>query len=185
MISNSRQQGAALVVALIILLMITLMGVSAVKSGLFHERMAFNAQAEELSFHAAETAIGGVIAEARTNSVMLTKLVDDRGAETEHCISLADGLVDGACSDASTIDERDSLVSEATSRFDSKKPLLASDIEYFKDYVFESEGSGRFVQASMPFSTTNLQEWRKIGPSSGQFSDENGLLDYGTAVAAE
>lgn len=183
--AKQKQAGAALLIALVILLMVTLMGVSAIKSGLFHERMAFNAQAEELSFHAAETAIGGVISEARLNGQLLTKLVDENGTPIVHCISKADGMIDGACANDDTIDERDSILSEGSSRFDSKKPLLSSDVEYFKDYLFETEGSGRFVQASMPFSRSNLQEWRKVGPSSGQFSDENGLLDYGDAVAAE
>lgn len=175
--TDNNQQGAALLVALIILLMVTLMGISAIKSGLFHERMAFNAQAEELSFHAAETAIGGVVAEARGNSALVNDLVDS-GADTIHCISKVNGLAENACSNSDTIDERGSILSQATSRFVTKKPLLSSDVEYFKDYVFESEGNGRFIAASMPFDSTNLQEWRKIGPSSGQFSDENGLINY-------
>ena len=65
--TQSKQAGAALIVALVILLAVTMIGISAVKSGLFHERMAFNAQANELSFQAAETAISGVIEEAKTN----------------------------------------------------------------------------------------------------------------------
>ncbi len=185
MMMQRKQQGAALMVALIILLMVTLMGVSAIKSGLFHERMAFNAQAEELSFHAAETAIGGVIAEARGNSTLVSELVDANGGGITHCISKASGLAADACGNTDTIDERGSILSQATSRFDSKKPLLSSDVEYFKDYVFESEGNGRFVAASMPFDSTNLQEWRKVGPSSGQFSDEHGLLTYGNTTTAE
>lgn len=180
-----RQQGAALLIALIILLMITLMGVSAIKSGLFHERMAFNAQADELAFHSAETAIGGVTTEAQNNSQFVSHLVDLKGNSITQCVSKAEGLELGACENGSTLDERASILSQATSRFDSKRVLLASDVEYFKDFVFESEGNGRFVQASMPFNRTNIQEWRKIGPSSGQFSDENGLLDYGVAGANE
>src|SRR3990167_9296840 len=63
-----KEQGAALFIALIILLLVSMMGVSAMKGGLFHERMAFNSQAEEMTFQAAETAIGGVIQEARKSS---------------------------------------------------------------------------------------------------------------------
>ena len=178
---TKQQQGAALLVALIILLVVTMMGVSALKSGLFHERMAFNSQAEELSFHAAETAINGVIGEARTNGELLTLLMDTHPEKLDHCVTKTDGLKEGACTNDDTIDERDSLQSQANSKYDSKRPLLASDADYFKDYLFVSEGEGSFLQASMPFDRTNYQEWRKVGPSSGQFSDENGLLDYGVS----
>ncbi|MEE2731116.1 MAG: PilX N-terminal domain-containing pilus assembly protein [Pseudomonadota bacterium] len=178
---NPKQQhGAALLIALLILLMVTLMGVSAIKSGLFHERMAFNAQADEMAFHAAETAIGGVTGEAQRNSQFVSDLVNVNGNAQVHCVSKSSGLAEGACDNADTLDERASLLSQSSSRFDSKRVLLASDVEYFKDFVFESEGNGRFVQVAMPFSRTNFQEWRKVGPSSGQFSDENGLLDYST-----
>jgi len=94
--TQSKQAGAALIVALVILLAVTMIGISAVKSGLFHERMAFNAQANELSFQAAETAISGVIEEAKTNGSMLTKILDS-SSPTLNCVTNTFGLEeDGA-----------------------------------------------------------------------------------------
>lgn len=177
-LQHFRQRGAALLISLIILLMITLMGVSALKSGIFQEMMAFNAQAEEMSFHAAETGINAIVREARTNNALLNDLIDAGNTATEHCVTLGGGLQEANCGAGETIDERAAIVSEVSSHFDSKKILLGSDADYFKDYQFVSEGNGRFVQASMPFSTTNYQEWRKVGPASGQFSDESGMMDY-------
>jgi len=183
--SSGHQQGAALLIALIILLMITLMGVSALKSGIFQEMMAFNAQAEEMSFHGAETAISAIVTEARSNNVMLNDLIDAGNAATEHCVTLSAGLQDEACGAGEVIDERAALISQASSRFDSKKILVGSDADYFKDYQFVSVGTGRFVQASMPFSATNYQEWRKVGPAAGQFSDESGLTQSGREFGGE
>lgn len=56
-----RQRGAALVIALVILLVLTVMGVSGIRHATLEESMAFNTQAKSLTFQAAETAIGGVV----------------------------------------------------------------------------------------------------------------------------
>jgi len=179
MMQRKSERGAALLMALIILLMITLVGVSALKSGMFHERMAFNAQAEELTFQSAESAINAVISEAKSSGSVLTEMLEPGAVAVVHCLSRASGLVEGDCDGDDTIDARESIQSNASSHFDAKKPLMNSDADYFMDYQFATEGHGSFIQSSMPFSTTNYQEWRKIGPSSGQFSDDLGLLGYG------
>lgn len=175
---QERQTGAALIVALVILLAVTMIGISAVKSGLFHERMAFNAQANELSFQAAETAIAAVIEEAKTNGSMLTIMLDS-SSTTLHCVSSTEGLELDVCANDETIDARSSLQANAESRYDSKKPLLDTDAASFMDFQFSTDGTGSFVSDSMPFSHTNHQEWRKVGPASGLFSDDGDLLGLG------
>lgn len=176
--TQSKQAGAALIVALVILLAVTMIGISAVKSGLFHERMAFNAQANELSFQAAETAISGVIEEAKTNGSMLTKILDS-SSPTLNCVTNTFGLEEDACASDETIDARSSLQASAASEFDSKKPLIDTDAASFMDFQFSTDGTGSFVSDSMPFSHTNHQEWRKVGPASGLFSDDADLLGLG------
>lgn len=175
-----QQGGAALLIALLILLMVTLMGVSALKSGIFHERMAFNAQAEEMTFQAAETAINGVIAYGLENGSFLTQMMNSAG-DIEQCVTMVSGLAEGACSAGQTVDIRESIQSSASSKFDGRKPLVGSDADYFMDYQFATEGHGSFEQSSMPFASSNYQEWRKVGPGSGQFADDSGLLDYSVA----
>jgi len=167
-----------LLIALVILLMVTLMGVSAIKSGLFHERMAFNSQAEELSFQAAETAIGGVITEAISNGALLTSMMQHKGTDVVHCFTRSHGLQEAACGADDTLDERESLQAQASSHYDLKRPLLGTDAAAFMDYQFATEGYGHYVDASLPFANRNYQEWRKLGPGAGQFSDEAGLLAY-------
>ncbi len=54
---NATQNGAALIVSLIILVIVTLLGVSAIRSSLLEEKMAAHSYDRNLAFQAAETAL--------------------------------------------------------------------------------------------------------------------------------
>jgi type IV pilus assembly protein PilX len=56
-----KQEGAALVVSLIILLVMTLIGVSSMSTSLLQEKMASNAQSSNITFQAAESAVGMLV----------------------------------------------------------------------------------------------------------------------------
>ena len=58
-----RQKGAALMVALMILVVVSLMGVSAMKSSVFSTKVATSTQADAMTFEAAETAVTEAYAE--------------------------------------------------------------------------------------------------------------------------
>lgn len=179
---NNAQQGAALFVALIILLLVSMMGVSAMKGGLFHERMAFNAQAEEMTFQAAETAIGGVIQEARRpSSTLLSELTTSSALKT-HCVTGNNSLVVGGCAGA-TLDQRAKLQAEAQSRFFRTRPLMGTDAVSLVDNQFYTIGKGTFLDSvDLPFKNSNRQEWSKKGPGDTQFSlpDATVLVDKTT-----
>jgi type IV pilus assembly protein PilX len=57
MTSGSRQRGAALIVAMVMLLVMTLLGVTAIRSTTLQERMAGNLRDSNLAFQAAERAL--------------------------------------------------------------------------------------------------------------------------------
>ncbi len=171
------QQGVALIVALLILLIVSMMGVTAMKSGLFNERMALNTQAEEMTFQAAETAINGVIAEARKPSSTLVTELMRLGTAQQHCITKAAGLLADACSATAALDARASVQAEATSQFETLRPWIGTDIEVLADYQFYTIGQGDFVATvDMPFENTHYQQWRKAGPGQRQFSVANPSL---------
>src|SRR5690606_14496750 len=90
------QAGAALFVALIILLIVSMMGVSAMKGSIFSEKMALNSQARDLSFQAAETAINGVIGEARRSGTFASKLFVST-APVPHCLTRDQLMIEGTC----------------------------------------------------------------------------------------
>lgn len=54
---KSRQQGAVLIVSLVILLILTLLGISSMQTTSMEERMAGNMRDRDLAFHAAEVAL--------------------------------------------------------------------------------------------------------------------------------
>lgn len=56
-----KQDGAALVVSLIILVVMTLIGVTSMNNSLVQERMASNAQSTNITFQAAESAVGALV----------------------------------------------------------------------------------------------------------------------------
>ena len=54
---HNKQQGIVLIISMIMLLMMTLLGVTAMKTALMEEKMAGNTRDATLAFHAAETAL--------------------------------------------------------------------------------------------------------------------------------
>lgn len=72
-IHSRRQQGAALVVGLIILVVLTLIGVQAMRTNIVQERMAGNMRERNIAFQAAEAAlrVGEATGPFATNNVAL------------------------------------------------------------------------------------------------------------------
>lgn len=168
--SRKSHQGAALFVALIILLMVTLMGVAGMRSGIFHERMAFNSQAEDMTFQAAESAIGAVLSSANTPGDNTVGMLINTGAAITKCVTFSAGLVDGACNADGTgghyLDIRQVLLAQQTSRFDYEIGVANTDAAVFSDFQFHTIGEGDYVSTvDLPYESRNRQEWRKRGPS--------------------
>lgn len=65
-----KQQGAALVVSLIILLVLTVLGVASMRSTTLEEKMAGNSRDLSLAFNAAEAALRGAEAELSASAVL-------------------------------------------------------------------------------------------------------------------
>lgn len=57
-LGSARQSGVALVISLVLLLVITLIAISGMKSSIMQEKMAANAQNSNKTFQAAESAVG-------------------------------------------------------------------------------------------------------------------------------
>jgi len=68
---KAKQQGVALFVALIMLLVLTIIGLSAAQRSNLQESMAANTHLQNMTFNAAESAIGGFLAEANTGNKTL------------------------------------------------------------------------------------------------------------------
>ncbi len=69
--SNRQQQGMVLILALLILLSLTILGVSAVSSSLGQNKMAVTMQRSGMAFDAAEAALAGVFFEAEDEILLV------------------------------------------------------------------------------------------------------------------
>lgn len=68
-----RQRGAALLISLIVLLVISVVGISAMNSSIFQERMSANAQNVKKVFHAAESASQDLFKRLETMDISATE----------------------------------------------------------------------------------------------------------------
>lgn len=164
------QQGAALIVSLVILLVVTLLGVASLRSGIFHERMSLNSQAETLAFLGAESAINGIFSfalEIRENRVddsfFATSLL---GNEQQNCIT-RQGITAAFCADHNDVlDTRDSGVvfAQTATLYVGQTKLSNSDPDTLAYHKFSTEGTSYLLgNLDLPFASKNLQEWQMLG----------------------
>jgi type IV pilus assembly protein PilX len=72
-----KQKGLVLVFALLVLLSITILGISSVSSSLLQGKMATSIERKSVSFDAAEAAIAGVVFESEDESVLVDAALTD------------------------------------------------------------------------------------------------------------
>lgn len=85
------QRGIALLVALVVLIVVTLLGTAAMRSALFQSKVAVNAQASQLLFQGAESGLE-IIASHAANPVpvnLFQQVVNQPGTVVHFCLSQA------------------------------------------------------------------------------------------------
>ena len=82
------EQGLVMVFALLVLLSITILGVSSVSSSLLQGKMASSIERKSVSFDAAEAAIAGVIFESEDKSVLSNDSINDPLSEARQLAQL-------------------------------------------------------------------------------------------------
>ena len=104
-INSSKQEGAALFVSLILLLVLTVVGLSSAQRSNLQEKMASNTHMQNIAFNASESALGGFIydandytpttnpmlAELRTNGSLPTRCYNQLGERVECDGAFLDG----------------------------------------------------------------------------------------------
>ena len=100
------QQGVALVVTLLLLVVLALMGVSAMRMSMFNARISTGAQLSAMTFHAAESSLAYTYDEVLDNSPpMLLILLD--GTPVRRCQQATAPSSQGACAQTSRFDSRE------------------------------------------------------------------------------
>ncbi|MCK0155200.1 PilX N-terminal domain-containing pilus assembly protein [Alcanivorax sp. S6407] len=114
-VSRASQRGVALVVTLLLLVVLALMGVSAMRMSMFNARIATGAQLSAMTFTTAESSLASTYNEVvDTNSIMLLSLLD--GETVRRCQKANDAQANGTCAEADRFDSRGLL--QAQSRTD-------------------------------------------------------------------
>ena len=156
----SQQSGAALIVGLLILLLMTIIGLSSIRNVTLEEQMVANSQYKAISFQAAETAlIGGTntIANSLTTLGQIFALGSAPAAGTEFT-QVYTGPGDTA-SAATAVIIYDTTEVAAGEGYSLK--VGGGGFEY---YLFDLTGTGNVSGASA--SSVHLQGIKRIAPAS-------------------
>lgn len=120
-LSHKRQRGVALLIALFVLVIVSVMGITAMKTSMFSAKIATGTQIDAMAFEGAESAITATYLElANDDDVMQTLLL---GGMVSRCITMADRTAEGACVDGQTLDSRGLIVSESHSKVNGYAPI--------------------------------------------------------------
>lgn len=157
------QRGSALIVALVILLMVSVLGISAMRSSIFSTKVATGVQADTMTFDAAESAIALSLKRLRglDDSELSAAVLNGEALQT--CL-LSDGtLKDGACGNSDRMDSRALLQagSYMTHLQNNCRMVSGSDVEIYRDYVIDILGESDMQ--SYGIEDHHLQEALKIG----------------------
>jgi Tfp pilus assembly protein PilX len=111
---HKNQRGVALLIALFVLVIVSVMGITAMKTSMFSAKIATGTQVDAMAFEGAESAITSTYLEFVNNDdVMQTLLL---GSKISRCITMSDQTIEGDCQDGQTLDSRGLVVSESHSK---------------------------------------------------------------------
>ncbi|WP_285260275.1 pilus assembly PilX family protein [Halopseudomonas bauzanensis] len=160
------QRGAALLVALIILVMVSVMGISALRSSMFSGKVATGIQADAMTFEAAETALGVTYRHLSTMTDQALYTALDGGA-VEFCVENANPDATGACGANTFMDDRQLLRARSVSYHAGYSPIDGSQVSLTgTGSVFVDYQVNMLAESDMPslsLENYHLQEALKRG----------------------
>ncbi|MZR61360.1 PilX N-terminal domain-containing pilus assembly protein [Alcanivorax sp. DP30] len=171
LIKLHRQQGAALMVALMILVVVSLLGLSAMKSSVFSAKVATGTQADAMTFEAAETALIEAYEELSDLSGEDLYAQLSGSNSLQRCVSKSNTSKEGVCGNNDYLDSRGLLRAASTSRLDGYEPIEGSQISttgggaVFVDYKIAMLGESEMK--SFNLDNHHLQEALKRGIKPG------------------
>ncbi|MBF0132520.1 MAG: hypothetical protein HQL75_08045 [Magnetococcales bacterium] len=153
---DTANRGSVLVITLILLVVLTIITTSRMGINQVEEKVTANAQKNEMTFQAAESAIETVVQEGNGTLSSTNVLAQSLSAIT---LRPADG---------SSLNMNDASVSTRAVVCYSGEGVasgfsMGEDSQSFSWYIYQVRGRGEITTASA--ITTNLQGIRKLGPS--------------------
>lgn len=169
--SQRQQQGVALFIALIILLVISVLGITALRSSATNARVTTGIQASHLSFQGAQSAINQAIedtldGQAGKLSPLLADMIEHIGEVRPTRCVVASGTVEGNC-EAQYVDSRQLVKASYRAEMTGFAPKLGECISsncaiQLGDYSITVAGRGDVP--AMKLSHVNVQDLSLYGP---------------------
>ncbi|MDM1695927.1 hypothetical protein HX099_04500 [Thiopseudomonas alkaliphila] len=161
----SGQQGAALIIALIVMALVSVMGLSALRSSMLSGRVATGVQADAMTFEAAETALAVTYAsiDAMSENQQFSSLTDG----IEFCVTANGSASEGGCGGDAWMDRRSLLRAGSTSFFNGYTPRDGFGIgQTGTSAIFVDYNVTTLAESEMPqleLENFHLQESMKTG----------------------
>lgn len=180
---RDRQAGIALFITLIVLLIVSVMGLSALRMSLSQSKISLNTRLDAMSFQAAESGIRGVLLEASSSNIASSTNVigatlalgvctDKTSTSTScvvyRCVTQENATVAGECSTTDSLDGTGSARTESRTRHTGQVIVVNSSASLYQDYVFESVSKGCLLDGSTcsdMYWAENVQEFKKMAPA--------------------
>ena len=170
-VSRSHQQGMALMVALMILLLTAMLGVAAMKTSIFSSKIAVSTQVDAMAFEAAESALSVAFREIGSSAGMTDLLDVLDGGLYELCIKADDPVKKGACGNSDYLDSGEMIQARARAAVRGKVPISGGQIStsaggaIFVDYELGILGESEVAAFNM--ENHHAQEALKRGIMAG------------------
>ncbi len=146
--SEARQSGAALFVALVMLLLISIIGVAGVRSVVMEKNMATNSQYEMLVFQGADSAIEGVLADAAAFVEAINTAIGDPLPNRSYLLD--------------HVDNNFAITSSATIQAGTPEVPIGFTLGDFVSYPFTINSTSTI--ATINASDTHVQTATRIAP---------------------
>lgn len=167
---SQNENGAILVFALITVLLMSIVGASLLKTGIFQTRLTTSNHLDALAFQSTESVIAATLATVDDSPRLYDSLLT--GKSLMSCV-LPTGLQVDECSDSgfSMLHVTEgvkgwtfSLVNHAETRYQGDAAVAGFDVGLLVYRRFSTEGRAYFAGTSPPpFGHLNLQVWQKLG----------------------
>lgn len=171
-----QQRGVALFIALILLVIISILGVSAMRMSMFNARISTGAQVNTMTFQAGESALQAVYEEALDADLggadnVILRAMNKRFTEgvfevQKRCLTASDPYKSGDCAGADYMDSRDLIkASSQTVVKDTIRPVVGSSFTsggttvVWYDFVSVAKGDMEDLQVE----SHNVQEFSRKG----------------------
>jgi len=176
LLNRGRQKGMALFIALLLLVVISILGVSAMRMSLFNARITTGSQVNTMTFQAGESALQSVYEEALNADLggqdnVILRAMNKRFAEgvfevQKRCVTDSDPYQSGDCASGDYMDSRSLIkASSQTVVKDVIRPVVGSSITsggttvVWYDFVSVAKGDMEELQVE----SHNVQEFSRKG----------------------